>query len=162
MNRDYILTIIAWIFTIGLLIRFVPKNRIREAYVIFSFKQLITWLIGLSVAELRLIDYPVRLFPYATKACFSFEYFIYPATCVIFNIYYPKNKSFFSQFMYYVYYCSTMTAFEVFTEKYTNILKYVHWTWYITWITLFLTFFATRTFYIWFFRLKHENNLTKI
>nr|WP_282434416.1 CBO0543 family protein [Desulfosporosinus orientis] len=42
-----------------------------------------TWAVGLGVVELRLIEYPVRLFPYANRTSFSFEYFIYPSICAI-------------------------------------------------------------------------------
>ena len=146
MNVDYILITIEWIVTIGLLIRFILRQKIREAYIAFLFKQVITWVTGLLVVELRLIEYPIRLFPYATKSCFTFEYFVYPSICAILNVHYPKNKNAFGQFMYYFYYCTTITGMEVLTERYTNILKYVHWTWYITWITLFITFYMTRSF----------------
>lgn len=157
MTRDYMLTIIEWITTIGLLIRFIPRDKIREAHVTFLFKQILSWILGLSVAELKLIEYPVRLFPYANKTSFTFEFFVYPAICAIFNTNFPIKKSPFSRFMYYFYYCTTMTVMEIFTEKYTNILKYIHWTWYITWITLFITFFISRRYYVWFFKLNKHN-----
>jgi hypothetical protein len=156
MNRDYALLIVQWLVTIGLLIRFIPRNKIREAFVAFSIKQMLTWLLGLIVAELRLIEYPVRLFPYANKASFTFEFFVYPSICAIFNINFPENKSNFKKFMYYFYYCTSITVAEVITERYTNILKYIHWTWYITWITLFLTFILTRRFFVWFYKLNQK------
>lgn len=154
MSRDYIFDIIGWIITIGLLLKFIPKNKIREAHVAFLFKQVLTWVLGLTVVQYKLIEYPVRLFPYATRTCFSFEYFIYPSLCAIFNVNFPQKKKAFGQFMYYCYYCTTMTIVELYIEKYTNILKYIHWTWYITWITLFITFYCTRKYYVWFFKLK--------
>ena len=157
MNRDYILIAIGFIITIILLVKFIPKNKFREAIVAFLFKQLITWILGLSVVELRLIEYPVRLYPYATKSSFAFEYFIYPSFCAIFNVHYPEKKSALGRFMYYFYYCTAITISEVFIEKYTNILKYIHWTWYITWSTLFITFYITRIFYVWFFKLKQND-----
>ncbi|MBU3180222.1 CBO0543 family protein [Clostridium psychrophilum] len=157
MNRDYVLIIIEWIVTIGLLIRFIPRNKIREAHVIFLFKGLLTWILSLTVSEFKLNEYPVRFFPYANKTSFTFEFFVYPAICAIFNINFPEKKNSFGRFMYYFYYCTTMTILELITEKYTNILKYIHWTWYITWITLFITFFISRTYYKWFFRLKNND-----
>lgn len=158
MNRDYILIAIEWIITIVLLIRYIPKNKIREAHVIFFFKQLLTWLLGLTVVEFRLVEYPVREFPYANKTSFTFEYFVYPAICAIFNLHYPEKKSTFGQFMYYFYYCTAMTILEVLTEKYTNIITYIHWTWYLTWISLFLTFYISRKYYKWFFKLQQNNS----
>ena len=152
MNINYILIAIEWIVTIGLLVKFIPKNKIRLALVAFHCKQLITWVMGLSVAQLKLIEYPVRLFPYANKASFTFEFFAYPSFCAIFNVNYPEKKSAFGQFMYYFYYCTTLTVIEVIVERYTDTLKYIHWTWYITWITLFITFYLSRIYCVWFFK----------
>lgn len=146
----------AWILTIILLIRFIPRNKIREAELAFLFKQLITWVTGLAVVELGLIEYPVRLFPYANKTSFSFEYFIYPSMCAIFNVNYPEKKGAFGQFMYYFSYCTALTIIEVIVERYTEIIKYIHWNWLITWITLYLTFYMTRKYYIWFFKLNEK------
>ncbi|MEH7272491.1 CBO0543 family protein [Neobacillus vireti] len=59
--------------------KFVPKNKIRHAPVIFLFKQVITWLFGLLVVEKNLIEYPFRLyFKKAYKGSFCFEYFFLP------------------------------------------------------------------------------------
>jgi hypothetical protein len=157
MNKDYILITIEWLITIGLLIIFIPRNKFREAFVAFTFKQIITWSTGLTVVELGLIEYPVRLFPYANKTSFTFEYFVYPSICAIFNVNFPENNGKFKKFMYYCYYCTSLTIIETIVERYTNIIKYVHWSWYTTWITLFLTFFMTRKFYVWYFRLNKKS-----
>ncbi|MDP4159781.1 MAG: CBO0543 family protein [Bacillota bacterium] len=153
-SKEYIIIAIAWIITIILLVIFIPKDKYREAQVAFGIKQVLTWVTGLTVVELGLLEYPVRLFPYANKTSFTFEYFIYPSICAIFNVHYPEDKKTFGQFLYYVYYCTTMTLIEVIVERSTNIIKYIHWTWYITWITLFFTFTISRKYYTWFFKLK--------
>ncbi len=156
MNIDYLLIALGWIITIGSLILFIPKHKIREAQVTFLFKQFFTWVLGLSVVQLRLIEYPVRLFAYANRTSFTFEYFIYPATCAIFMVHYPEKKTAFKKFMYYFYYCTILTGIEVIVEKHTNILKYIHWTWYISWISFFVTFYVTRAYYMWFFKLNKK------
>jgi hypothetical protein len=156
MNKETIILISAWILTIITLVLFVPKNKLREAQVIFFFKQLMTWLLGLTVAQYRFIEYPIREFAYATKTSFSFEYFIYPAICVVFILHYPEKKSLTRQFIHYFYFCTVMTILEVLCEKYTNIIKYIHWTWYLTWITLFITFFLSNQYYLWFFKLRRK------
>ena len=157
MNIGYTINAIAWIITIFSLVKFVPKAKIREAELAFLFNQVITWLVGLAVVEFGLIEYPVRLFPHATRSSFTFEYFIYPSICAIFNVNYPEDKRTFGQFMYYFYFCTTMTVIEVIIERYTTVLTYIHWTWYITWITLFITFYMTRKYYVWFFRQKQND-----
>lgn len=151
----------AWFLTIIMLLYFVPKNKIREAWLIFLFKQFITWVTGLVVVQYRLIEYPVRLFSYANRASFTFEFFIYPSMCVIFNLHYPASKSQIRQFFYYVYFCTAITGLEVVLERYTELLKYIRWHWSITWITLLITFYMSRVFYLWFFQLPPDGNAIK-
>ncbi|MFT9494440.1 CBO0543 family protein [Anaerosolibacter sp.] len=152
MNKEYIILVIAWIITINLLIRYVPRNRSREAWLVFLFKMFLTWIFGLLVVELDMIEYPVRFFMEASMTSFTFEFFVYPAICVLFNLHYPEKKSSISQWMYYVIYCSVISIIEVILEKYTNLIIYINWEWYWTWITLLLTFYASRKFYLWFFK----------
>lgn len=153
MNREYRLIIIGLTITLGLLLVFIPKNKIREAQVGFLGKLVITWLLGLTVVECGLIEYPARLFfREANKTSFEFEFFIYPSICAIFIVNYPEKKSSFGQFMYYFYYCTSLTVIEVIVEKYTNILNYIHWSWYITWISFFITFYVNKKYNDWFFR----------
>ena len=147
MSTDTLLIILGWVITTVLLIIFVPKAKIRQAFVIFMVKQMITWSIGLLVVELRLLEYPVRSFAYASKTSFDFEFFIYPAFCVLFNLHYPEGKSFAKRFMHFIYFCSALTAVEVLVEKNTNLLHYINWYWYTTFITLFITFFMSRQFF---------------
>jgi hypothetical protein len=142
-----------------MLLLFVPKNKLREAIAIFFFKQFLTWVIGLAVVQFGLIEYPVRTFANATKSSFDFEYYFYPAICVVFNLHYPEGKGRLREYLHFFYFCSIMTIFEALVEKYTNILKYIHWTWYITWITLFITFYFSRKFYVWYFRLKSNSHI---
>jgi hypothetical protein len=153
MSTERLLIILAWVITVILLLMFVPKKRIREAFLVFMFKQVITWLVGLMVVELRLLEYPVRSFAYACKSSFDFEYFIYPSFCVLFNLHYPECKSSTRQFLHYIYYCSALTFIEVLVEKYTDILNYIHWAWYITFISFLITFFMSHKFYRWFFKM---------
>ena len=156
MLKEIVILIATWILMIIMLIVFVPKDKIRHAQVLFFFKQLMTWLFGLITVELRLIKYPVRLFSYANRTSFSFEYFIYPSICVIFNLHYPKGSSKKKQFLYFFYYCTGMTIFEVLCETYTDLIEYIHWTWYWSWITLYLTLYLSRKYYLWFFKNENE------
>jgi hypothetical protein len=157
MSTDTLLIILGWVITATLLIIFVPKKKIKRAILVFLFKMSITWVIGLLVVELKLIEYPVRSFAYASKTSFDFEYFVYPAFCVLFNLHYPEGKSFAKRSLHFIYYCSGLTAVEVIVEKNTNILNYLHWSWYTTFITLFITFFMSRQFYKWFFNIEEKS-----
>jgi hypothetical protein len=156
MNKEYGIILFQWVITTGLLIRFIDKSKIREAFVAFTCKQILTWILGLVVVEFGLIEYPVRLFANANKTSFTFEYFVYPAICAIFNVNFPEKKSKINISIYYISYCTIITILEVLVERNTRVLKYIHWSWYTTWITLFITFFITRRFYVWYFRLDKK------
>ncbi|MGE4283710.1 MAG: CBO0543 family protein [Clostridia bacterium] len=156
MKMEYTILLASWIITTILLIIFIPRDKIRHAWVIFFFKQFITWIIGLLTVELHLIEYPVRLFSYACRTSFTFEYFVYPAICVLFNLHYPKQKSRMKQFSHYFIFCSVITIIELLIEIYTDLIEYRMWTWYWTWITLFITLYASRKFYLWFFQTNTE------
>ena len=159
MSKEYIILVVAWVITGILLIIFVPKNKIRQASIIFLFKQLMTWFFGLIVVELRWIEYPGDVLQYASKTSFTFEYLVYPAICVLFNLHYKEENSTFNQLKYYFYFCTVITLIEVTLESTTELINYINWSWYWTWITLFITFYASRRFYLWFFRPYTDNTV---
>lgn len=152
MPKDLIILLTCWALAVVLIFIAVTKETIRGAWVVFMFKQLQTWIMGLTIVEFGLIKYPYRLFfPYAMKSSFSFEYFIYPATCVLFVLRFPVNKSRVIRTLWYLFFPTWMTIVEYILENNTNLIHYIHWTWYYTWLSLLLTFILSRVFYNWFF-----------
>ncbi|MFC0476003.1 CBO0543 family protein [Robertmurraya beringensis] len=122
-----------------LLIKFVPKKKIREAHVVFLFTQVVTWLMGALVVEKGNIKYPIRTFFKKTiKSNFTFEYFIFPAWNVLFNILYPENKNTYIKALYYLLHTSLIIFFEVIALKYTKLIHYKKWKWYWSFITVFI------------------------
>ncbi|MGG1514696.1 CBO0543 family protein [Paenibacillus oryzisoli] len=142
--------VICWTFAI-LLLRFtIPQGKGRDAILVFLFKQLMTWIFGILVVQFGLITYPVREFPNATNTSFSFEYFIYPATCVAFVLHFPEEKSRLHKIGWYLFFPTWMTILEVIIQKYTALIDYIHWSWFWTWITLLITFSISHRFYLWY------------
>lgn len=138
-----------------LLIKFVPRGRLREAHLSFLFKQCLTWLFGLLVVEKNLISYPKRLFfKKAHKTSFTFEYFVYPALCALFNLYYPEKRNYFYKFLHYFVYSGIITGFEAFAYRYTKLINYKNWTWYWSFLTMWLSYYISRIYYRWFFKDK--------
>ena len=150
MSIERIVLIAVWSITIFGILLLTPRNRIREAWMIFLFKQFQTWLFGLLVVEFGLIVYPVREFPIASGTSFSFEYFIYPAVCIVFILHYPAQKSWLHRVGWYVFFPTWMTILEVLIERYTLLIRYVDWAWYWSWTTFVITFYFSRLFYLWF------------
>lgn len=152
MIKEYIIVIAVWLIACALVVLATPRHKIREALVVFLYMQMLTWFFGLLVAQYRWIEYPVREFSYATRSSFSFEFFIYPAICSVFNMRFPENKGIVRKILWYLFFPTWMTAVEKLIEDRTRLIDYIHWEWYWTWITLLITFWLSRAFYLWFFR----------
>ncbi|MBI0580026.1 hypothetical protein IEC97_21945 [Neobacillus cucumis] len=155
MRIDWWILLFVWVVSTGILF-FIPKHKIRLAVVAFLFNQIITFLIGLVVVELRMIEYPVRLFASINRTSLTFEYYAFPVVCAAFNVWYPKSRGNLFQLGYYVGYSSLLTILEVMIEKYTHLIKYLHWEWYISWITIGVALFITRLFCTWFFAKRRK------
>ncbi|MBS4213959.1 MULTISPECIES: CBO0543 family protein [Neobacillus] len=150
MRMEWWILISVYAVSTGILF-FIPKNKFRLAVVAILFKQVITFLIGLVVVELGLLEYPVRLFPSVNRTSFTYEYFAFPVICAAFNVWYPNNRSTIFQLAYYVGFTSVLTIGEIIIEKYTDLITYIHWAWYISWISICLAFYISRLFCNWFF-----------
>ncbi|MCR2803647.1 CBO0543 family protein [Paenibacillus soyae] len=152
MTLDRIVLLSAWLLTIILIVCFIPRSKIREAQIVFMFKQVLTWPLGVLIVQFGLIEYPVREFPQAFHSSFSFDYFIYPATCVLFVLRFPEGENLLKRVGWYLLFPSWMTVIEVLIEKYTKLILYVTWHWYWTWFGLMITFFLSRQYYLWFIK----------
>ncbi|WP_010096258.1 CBO0543 family protein [Ornithinibacillus scapharcae] len=153
MTTEFWILLSAYIISTGILF-FIPKSKLRLAVVAFLLKQVLTFLLGLVVVEFGLIEYPVRLFPTINRTSFTFEFYVFPVICAAFNVWYPNGRSVLFRFGYYAGFCTVMSIIEIILEKHTDLIKYIHWDWYLTWITLFLSFFIVHLLCIWFFKGK--------
>ncbi|MCM3569230.1 CBO0543 family protein [Neobacillus mesonae] len=150
MRMEWWILLSVYIVAAGILF-FIPKNKIRLAAAAFLFNQVITFLIGLVVVELGLLEYPIRLFASINRASFTFEYLAFPVVCAAFSVWYPNNRRLLFQYGYYAGFSSVLTIVEVIIEKYTDLIRYIHWEWYISWITICISLFIVRLFCVWFF-----------
>lgn len=150
MRMEWWIIISVYIVATGILF-FIPKNKFRLAIVAFLFKQFITFLMGLVVVELGLLEYPVRCFPSVNRTSFVYEYYAFPAACAVFNVWYPNDRSTLYRLGYYAGYSSVLTFGEVIIERYTYLIKYIHWEWYTTWFAICISFFVVHLFCVWFF-----------
>ncbi|WP_160680146.1 CBO0543 family protein [Clostridium sp. C8-1-8] len=158
MNIVTLLYLLEIVFIVYSLFKFIPKEKRREAIAVYTYTLTITWFFGLMVAEFNLIEYPIRQFPEAIKTSFLFEYFLFPSICALFVVNYPEMKSKLRKFLYYLAFCSILTIIEMFEERYTLVLKYIFWDWYVTWITFYITFYACYKYKKWFFKKYKLNN----
>ncbi|MFH5181337.1 CBO0543 family protein [Paenibacillus sp. TAB 01] len=140
-----------WIITAILLVIFINRKTLIRAQVSFLFMQVPSWLFGALVVQGRLIEYPVGFLSIAYRASFTFEFFVFPAISSIFNVHFPKEKPWFVKTIYVFSFPTVITIIEVFLEKYTELIKYLNWTWYLSFITVTITLLISYCYYLWFF-----------
>ncbi|OIJ11610.1 hypothetical protein BKP35_11765 [Anaerobacillus arseniciselenatis] len=155
-KKEYTILVSSWVIASVLLCTLTPRNKVKHSMIAFLFHQVLTWLFGLLVVEKELIKYPVRLFQ-KSKTSFTFEYFVFPALSALFNVRFPEKANWFCKFLYYFYYPTIITLFEVYAEKRTKLIEYIRWNWFYSFITMFLSFFVSRQYYLWFFSKKESD-----
>jgi hypothetical protein len=152
ISIETVIELASWIIMLILLWRFVPKAKIRQAHVAYLIMQVFTWSLGFLVVEFKMIEYPIRFFDYASRTSFTYEFFVFPAICVLFNVHYPEASSLLKKGLYYLSYLVAITSFEVGVEKYTRLISYLNWDWYWTFISTWLVLFLSRKYMKWFFQ----------
>lgn len=135
-----------------IVIWFIPKQMVSRASFIFLSTQFFTWILGLVVVEFGWIEYPVREFAKANATSFLFEFFILPIIAIFFILHYPSGKRLILRLLYFVSIISAFTLTEFFIEKYTQVIEYHSWTWYLTWISMSLVIYIVMVIYKWFFK----------
>ncbi len=135
--------------------RFIPKAKARDAFILFLSIQFFSWPIGLFVVEMKWIEYPVQLFPNDNKdyrSSLYFEFFLFPITAILFNLYYPSSKRIISKLLYYLLIAGFFTGIEVLLERFTSLVQYNIWRWYWSYFSVMLILFLSHRYYEWFKR----------
>lgn len=153
---DKIILWFVWILTAILLLVCIRRNNFMNAQLSFMFMQVPCWLFGTLVAEGKLIEYPVGFLNNVYKASFTFEFFVFPSISAIFNIHFPTHKSRFIKTVYTLSFPAAMTIVEVLLEHNTELITYIQWSWYWSFITILLTLLISYGYYLWFFKKMRE------
>jgi hypothetical protein len=151
MNVEFTILYAVWAIALFLVFA-VPKKLRREASVATLIQQCITWFLGLLAVEWNLIEYPYREFASVNETSFTYEFFAYPVVSSYYVLFYPKKKSSAMGIIYTILFTTALTIPEFALEKYTNLVHYIHWHWYYTWISVFLTLYLLLAIYNWFFK----------
>lgn len=131
---------------------FVPKKKVFQAQFIFLFMSLPAWILGLTVVQLGLLEYPYRELSNVNRTSFIFEYLVLPIMAIHFNARYPEDSSKIIKIIYYAGVTLAFTIVEYFTEKYTDVLTYTGWKLYWTFISICFVFWLSRKATGWFFK----------
>jgi hypothetical protein len=152
LRKEYYLMLLTIAGIVLLLFLFVKKKDIRKAFFAASIAQLVTWPIGLLVTSLGVIEYPVRLFPKAIDSSFLNGYIMNPAIFAIYYIHYPKQAKLIWKWVYSLVITATLALIEVAENKYTDLINYISWSGYNSWILLLIFYYLIRRYLDWFFR----------
>ncbi|CAN7519816.1 hypothetical protein LJR153_003691 [Paenibacillus sp. LjRoot153] len=155
ISIEHLILASVYCISVSALILIIQKKFI-ETQVIFMFHQLPTWILGLLVVEAGWIEYPVREFQIATHTSFVFEFLAFPVIACYFVVFYPEYSNVKIKLMYYIAYTLGITIPEVLIEKYTNLIKYITWTWHWTFISVWISFYISLIFYRWFLRSQQQ------
>ncbi|TXK76094.1 CBO0543 family protein [Paenibacillus sp. N3.4] len=150
VSWERIILIAVWVIAIAAFF-FIPKRHRREAQVIFLFQQFLSWILGLIVVQNGWLQYPVREL-HENRTSFTFEFMGYPIIAVYMNLYYPVKKSAWVRFLYMMAYPAAITVIEVMIEVHTELIEYMTWTWYWSFLSIWATLYISFLFYRWFFR----------
>lgn len=91
MNTDQLATIAIIIFSVLVLLIFVRKHQVRQAFLAYMVAQLFSWPLTLLYVQFGFQTNPVRLFPHATESNFLFAFIFHPSIFSVYYVKYPKT-----------------------------------------------------------------------
>jgi hypothetical protein len=133
-------------------IAFIPRGKWLQAQFVFLFVQFLTWISGLCVVELRLLEYPYRELSSINRTSLVFEYLVLPLLSVHLNARFPNGATRPVKIGLYAGITSVLTAVEYLLERYTEVIKYSGWEWYWTFSSVWLVLWLSRVATTWFFK----------
>ncbi len=159
MAIETIITLLAAIITLLLLIFVVDWRYFRDWVVIFLFKCVVDFIWGSPVVNLKLLDYPIRMLPHYYNTSILFELWVFPTLCILYNQV-TREKGIRAILCYAALFSAGVTAIEYPIELYTDLIEYLHWSWFTSFYTIAITFLMSRCF-IAFYRWGCEYFSTK-
>ena len=128
-----------------LLIFAVDWRYFRDWVVVYLFKAVLDLTLGSAVVEAGLLSYPVRLLPGSFDTSIIFEIWIFPILCILYNQI-TRTRSLWPIVYYALLFGAGITIMEYSLEIYTDLIKYVSWKWYYSFLSLTVLFLASRLF----------------
>ncbi|HEX2933901.1 MAG TPA: CBO0543 family protein [Bacteroidales bacterium] len=145
ISPELIISLIAALIGLLLLVLAVDWRYFRDWVVVFLFKCVLDSLWGAAVVNRHLLEYPFRQLPQLYNVSLLFDFWIFPIFCILYNQI-TRKLGFRLILTYAVLFSAGITAIEYPLAIYTDLLEYHNWSWYITFITLTVTFLSSRVF----------------
>ncbi|MDP4085535.1 MAG: CBO0543 family protein [Bacillota bacterium] len=146
MKDRKILNLITLFSMSGWAFLFRKKGEIKDWFLIYFLKTLISTLLDEPVTKKKYVQYPNRYFPNLFNSNIVFLYVLFPLLCVVYNQFTYKMKplkTFFSAFLF----SGPMALFESWLVKNTNLVRFRRgWNGFYSFSVLSLTFWFVRIF----------------
>jgi hypothetical protein len=150
MSKDILILILSWGIAIVLLIWKVPRNKIKDAQIVFLFAQSLGWLYVFIQIYFKHIIFPIREFPEATDMLVSLHFIVYPTFCVFFVLFYPNAIERWRIVAHYIVFVLLHQSYETFIENYTHLIAFINWKTHWGISVKILVYFSVYHFYKWF------------
>lgn len=142
---ELIISIISTVIGLLLLIFIVDWRYFRDWVVVFLYKSMLDSFWGVIVVKGNMLKYPMRQLPEYFQTSILFEWWIFPILCVLYNQV-TRERGLPAILYFAILFSAGMTAIEYLLEKYTQLIEYLHWSWFATFATLTVTFLSSRAF----------------
>lgn len=161
MIKDYIIMVIIIAGVVLSTLIFVHKKNVRIAFLAVILAQFFTWPVGLIFVYFDKIQYPVRLFPNATKISFCNGYITTPLIYSIYYLHYPRKARIIFRWSYTLLITAIPASMETLENKYTNLVHYKAWNGFYSWILLIVSYFIMSKYMDWFIGKTSKKGVSK-
>lgn len=145
ISVETFISLAAAVITLLLLIFAVDWRYFRDWVVVYLFKSLLDFVVSSPTVELYLLEYPDRLLSNLYDTSLLFELWVFPVLCILYNQT-TRKKGLGAILGYALLFSAGITIIEYLLELYTNLIRYIQWSWLTSYITLTITFLISRGF----------------
>ncbi|MDV2682833.1 CBO0543 family protein [Alkalihalophilus lindianensis] len=158
MKDKTILNIITALGLSGLFLLFRKKGALKDWFLIYLCKTLVSTLLDGPVVNKKYVQYPHRYFPKAFDSNIIFLYVLFPLSCVMYNQFTYKMKPL-KMILSVFLFSGPMALIENWLEKQTNLVRFRKgWNGYYSFSVFSFTFWLVRGFIGWIRFLDKRQN----
>ncbi|MCM3602749.1 hypothetical protein M3175_18600 [Robertmurraya korlensis] len=150
MTKEIIVIIVSWVISIYCLLKYVPRERLREAHISLLMSQTLAWIFEFIQVHFELVEFPFREFHNATKMSFSLHYIVLPSFGVFFILLYPLKKGLYRRILHYLIFSAALPSYTSIVEHFTSLIEFKKWNWFIAVCANFILLWILKKFVFWF------------
>lgn len=150
MSKEVLVIMVSLFIATSCLLKYVPKERLREVHITFLFCQSIAWIFEFMQVHFGLVEFPFREFQNATKMSFSLHYFVLPSFGVFFILLFPLKKGIMRTITHYIIFSAALPTYTSLVEHFTAIIEFKRWNWLIAVCANFILLWIIKKFVFWF------------